>query len=433
MPSFTSFTNPLTYTSEIPAAISKLNCALLTGYTFNGVSVVDGAVSKNPGNLFGWLVYSRAVRTNPIKGTTSATYIYYTNPTDFISDLNALDGMSGGVLINSAGSSNTYGFFVKDTTTQIKLGPSGAADEFLYALDYLAYGGNLIIAGATAGLYQFQTERNLPIDLIFGITGSGHTPGFINSQRWLKNEAPSTIGIFPTIDSGMGYTSGALELSNETFVAGATVADRVFVVYGQKNRTNLALASLLTSGTLTYTHTLTADVAGLFTRAKSRNEQFLSIAGANRGFFLNGDVTTTVNWSNTELKSLLKNYRVNYVLNFTRKFLGSDLVGCTYSSSEPIIDERIGPAQLKTIMKRDITNIALRYLYEVNNPTTRTLVVGDIETYMAQYSNILDTTQTEITCDATNNTNNSPTLNIFVSVFPLAGSSSFVLNISLTQ
>lgn len=433
MPSFTSFTNPNRYTVEVPSAISKLNCALLTGYTFQDVQYEDGFVSTNPGNLFGWLLYARAARTNPIKGITADTYIYYTDPYELISDLNSLDGISGGVLINGSGTANTYGFFVDDDTTEIKLSPSGAADEFLYALDYLAYGGNIIIAGSTQGLYDFKTDNNANIDLIFGISGPSYSQGFSGSQEWLRDESPYTIGVFPTENFGMGYTSAATGLANEAFVSGATVADRVFVVYGQKTKTNLPVPSLMSSGTLTYTHTIAPDVAGLFTRAKARNEQFLSIAGSNRGIILNGDVTSTVNWSDTTLKNILKNYRANYVLNFTNKFLGSDLVGCTYSATEPIVDERVGPAQLKTLMKRDITNIALRYLYEINNPTTRTLLVSEIETYISQYSGALDTTQTQITCDGTNNTNNGTTLNIFVSVVPLAGTTSFVLNITLAQ
>ena len=304
----------------------------------------------------------------------------------------------------------------------------------MHALDYLAYGGNIVIAGSTAGLYDFITDQDQEIDLIMGICGpAGYSAGYIKSQNWLKNESPYTVGVFPTIQVGLGYTNGATTLVDQAFVSGATVADRVFAVYGQKTRTNLSVPSLLANGTLTYTNALTPDVAGLFTRAKSRNEEFLSIAGSNRGYFLNGDVAPAVNWSDSTLKTLLKSLRVNYVLNFTTKFLGSDLVGCTASSSEPIVDERIGPAQLKTVVKRDVTNIAINYLYEINNQTTRTLLVADIQNYLTQYASVLDTTQTQITCDSTNNTDNASTLNIFISLKPLAGNTNFVLNINLTQ
>lgn len=436
MPSFTSFTSPNQYTTETPAVTSKLNCAYVTGYTYQAPTLSGGNATNNPGNLFGWLIYSKAILSNPATGTTGDTYVYYTNPFDFISDLNQVGNCasSAGVLINSSGTANTYGFFVNDATTAVKFSDSGAGNEFLHALDYLAYGGNIVIAGSTAGLYDFITEQDQEIDLIMGICGpAGYSAGYIKSQNWLKNESPYTVGVFPTIQVGLGYTNGAVTLADQGFVSGATVADRVFAVYGQKTRTNLSVPSLLANGTLTYTNALTPDVAGLFTRAKSRNEEFLSIAGSNRGYFLNGDVAPAVNWSDSTLKTLLKALRVNYVLNFTTKFLGSDLVGCTASSSEPIVDERIGPAQLKTVVKRDVTNIAINYLYEINNQTTRTLLVADIQNYLTQYASVLDTTQTQITCDSTNNTDNAATLNIFISLKPLAGNTNFVLNINLTQ
>jgi hypothetical protein len=184
---------------------------------------------------------------------------------------------------------------------------------------------------------------------------------------------------------------------------------------------------------LTYVNNLSADVAGMFTRVNARNELYLTIAGSARGFILNGDVTTTVNWADTNLKNLLKNARVNYFLNYTTKFLGADLVGATASTSNPIVDERIGPAQMKAKMKRDITNIGVKYLYELNNATTRNLVTGEITNYLLQYTTYLDTTKTQVICDSTNNSDNVATLTIFVNVTPLIGTTSFTLNITLNQ
>jgi len=171
----------------------------------------------------------------------------------------------------------------------------------------------------------------------------------------------------------------------------------------------------------------------MFTRVNARNELYLTIAGSARGFILNGDVTTTVNWADTDLKNLLKNARVNYFLNYTTKFLGADLVGATASTSNPIVDERIGPAQMKAKMKRDITNIGLKYLYELNNSTTRNLVTGEITNYLLQYTTYLDATKNQVICDSTNNNDNVSTLTIFVNVTPLIGTTSFTLNITLNQ
>ena len=171
----------------------------------------------------------------------------------------------------------------------------------------------------------------------------------------------------------------------------------------------------------------------MFTRSNAKNELYLTIAGSSRGYILNGNLSTTVNWADTDLKDILKNNRVNYFLNYTTKFLGSDLVGATLSTSIPIVDERIGPAQMKSKMKRDITNIGLKYLYELNNSTTRTLVTGEVTNYLLQYATYLDTTKTQVICDSSNNTDNSATLTIFVNVTPLVGASSFTLLIALNQ
>ena len=429
MPSLTSFTNPTTYITEVPATTNKLTAAFLSGITYFAPTIDNVGATANPGNLFGWLIHARSIApsSNVIApGTTTDSYVYYTNPYDMITDLNVLGGLTG-VLINTTGTANTYGFFIKDSTNAVKVQQPGK--EFLYCFDYLAYGGNLVIAGNTAGFYKFLADSGSNIDIIFGGTGLGVT----RAQKWLESEAPNTVGVFASLSDGTGTTCDTFVFSNPTFTEGATLANRVFSIYGQKTRNNLSVASLVTNGTLSYTNNLNADVAGLFTRAKSRNQLYLTIAGSSRGTILNGDLSNTVDWTNTALKNLLKTNRVNYILNYTTKFLGSDLVGATASSTEPGIGERIGPAMLKTVLNRDITQIGLKYLYEVNNETTRQLVTNEIKNYLAQYNTSLDVTGTQITCDSTNNTNNTAGLNIYVAVKPLIGTTTFTLSINLTQ
>lgn len=439
MPTLSSFTSTNQFRTETAAAPFKMDCGYLIGLTYQAPTFSTVGASNNPGNLFGWLIYARAIKSSPAAGTTADTYVYYTSPSELVNDLNKLNGSSTisgatGVLINpTTATGNSFGFFIYNGTSNqdgtSSLGITAAGREFLYALDYLSYGGNLIIAGNTQGFYDWKTANNTDIDLIMGATGLG----FSGAQRWLEKESPYTIGVFPSLNDGAGTTLTNFVFNGTSFIEGATVADRVFSVYGQKTITNLPLPSLYTSGVLTYVNNLSADVAGMFTRVNARNEIYLTIAGSARGFILNGDVTTTVNWSDTDLKNILKNSRVNYFLNYTTKFLGSDLVGATASSSTPIVDERIGPAQMKAKMKRDITDIGIKYLYELNNASTRTLVTGEITNYLLQYATYLDTTKTQVVCDSTNNTDNIATLTIFVNVTPLIGTTSFTLNITLNQ
>jgi hypothetical protein len=433
MPTLSSFTSTNQFRSETASDAFKMDCGYLIGVTYQEPTFSDNGASNNPGNLFGWLIYARAVKSSPAVGNTASTYVYYTAPSELVNDLNKLSGVTG-VLINPTNTTgNSFGFFIYDGTSNTdntsSLGITGAGREFLYALDYLSYGGNLIIAGNTQGFYDWKTAYNTDVDLIMGATGLG----FTEAQQWLEMESPYTIGIFPSLNDGAGTTLANFVFSSTSFVEGATVADRVFSVYGQKTITKLPTPSLYTAGVLTYVNNLSADVAGMFTRVNARNELYLTIAGSARGFILNGDVTTTVNWADTNLKNILKNARVNYFLNYTTKFLGSDLVGATASTSSPIVDERIGPAQMKAKMKRDITDIGIKYLYELNNTSTRTLITGEITNYLLQYSTYLDTTKTQVICDSTNNTDNSATLSIFVNVTPLIGTTSFTLNITLNQ
>ena len=277
---------------------------------------------------------------------------------------------------------------------------------------------------------QYKTTTSTDIDLAL-CTGTG--AGFTGIQKWIETESPYTIGIFPTQENGSGQTLAPFVFASTTFTEGAVVADRVFSIYGQKTVT-VPVSSLLTGGTITYTNNLSSDIAGFFTRANSRGELYLTIAGSSRGTVLNGSVTGTVNWSDSALKALLTNARVNYFLNFTSgNFLGSDLVGATASSLTPLVDERVGPAQMKSTMKRDITDIGLKYLYQINNATTRLLITAEIQNYLLEYATNVDTTQTQVVCNSTNNTDNASSLTIFVSVTPLVGTTTFTLNITLAQ
>lgn len=437
MATLSSFTSTNQFNSETVSTAAQMTAAFLTGITYNNttISFNNRTPTNDPGGLFGWLLYAKAVQSTPATGTTGDKYILYTSPSGLINDLNKLSGATGCLINNdvTVGTTNPFGFFANTAaSTSIGFGGTGDAGlDFLYALDYLSYGGSLVIAGATIGFNQYTTDTSDDIDLAL-CTGTG--AGFTGIQKWLENESPFSIGIFPTIDNGAGQTLVGFSFASAAFTEGATVADRVFSIYGQKTVTDFPVPSLLNGGKITYTNNLSADIAGFFTRANSRGELYLTIAGSSRGTVLNGSVTGTVNWSDSVLKSLLAGARVNYFLNFTSgNFLGSDLVGATASTSAPIVDERVGPAQMKSAMKRDITDIGLKYLYQINNATTRLLITAEIQNYLLEYSTNIDTAQTQVVCNSTNNTDNAASLTIFVSVTPLLGTSTFTLNITLAQ
>jgi hypothetical protein len=429
MPTLSSFTSPNQFQSETVPSNTQITAAYISGKSYVTPTFTSVGPSNDPGGIFGWLLYAKAVLSSPTTGATTDTYLHYTSPFAFMTDLNKLSGATG-CLINSSGTANTYGFFIDVNDNSLNIQDSG--NEFIQLLDYLAYGGDLVIAGNTLGLYNFETASNTKINLILGFTGSAFAKGITLSQKWLENESPNSIGVFSSYLNGNGYTAPAYSFSDVAFTANAVVADRVVTVYGQKKKTDLPVPSLKTNGKITVTNNLVSDVAGMFTRSNSRGELYLTIAGSDRGTALNGEVLNSVAWSNSTLRNTLKNNRVNFFLDYNPKFLGSDFVGATASSSDLTVDERIGPAQIKTSMRRDITDIGLKYLYEINNETTRAIVTSEIENYVLQYQSVLDTTQTQIVCNSTNNTDNSSNLAIFVSVKPLVATSAFTIDILLT-
>lgn len=423
MPSLSSFSSS-PYTTESRAR--QLVSGFVLGSTYNqGFTYSGNTPNGDPGGLFGWLVYARAVKSNPAVGTTGDTYVEYTNPGSFVQDLNKLSGSTHAMI----SSGETYAMFKLNNDNTVSGLTYG--NQFLQAMSYLAYGGRLVLTGFTAGLSAYQTATNRNVEVLMGVTATGEL------VKWVEAN-PYSIGVFSSISSGAGYTAPNYDTlfaspSSVSLTDSSSPAYRIFNVYGQKTVSQYNTALLATGTTITYTHTAVPDVCGFFARAKDRNELYLTVAGVDRGFVLNGTITTPVSWSDTTLKANLKNNRVNYFINYTPTFLGLDLVGATASTSAVTVNERVGPAQMKVALDRDITAIGMKYLYDINNEITRTAVTTEILSYLQQYTNYLDTTKTQVVCDSSNNTDNANILNISVTVTPLLGTSSFVVNVNLTS
>jgi hypothetical protein len=123
---------------------------------------------------------------------------------------------------------------------------------------------------------------------------------------------------------------------------------------------------------------------------------------------------------------------LNFFLTYTPPFLGSDLIGATYSSSISSSD-RVGPAQMYAKVYSILNTVGQKYLFQINNSATRSQVTSAIQTQLEPLSPYLDTTQTQITCNATNNTDNSSILTMSVVIKPIISTNSFAINLSLTQ
>jgi hypothetical protein len=165
----------------------------------------------------------------------------------------------------------------------------------------------------------------------------------------------------------------------------------------------------------------------------------LTVAGSNFSTPLNTKINNIVDWSDEGTKNIYKKNRVNFYTKidtntFTNYFLGSDLVGATagagatYTSSE-----RVGPAYLQNYIQNNVNDILLKYIFAINNSTTRSSVSTEIGSFILSISQYIDPTFTQIICDTTNNSDNSATLNADVTVKPILSTTTYTVTASVSN
>jgi hypothetical protein len=429
MASLSSFINPSHYTKQTIG--TEFLAGILAGSTFKGVSFGSstGGVILDPGGLFGWLIYSRGNTNffNPAKGFTTDKYIVYTNPGELVNDLNKLSGITNCLISSLTGATSAIFTNIGSEVSATVVGL-----DFIHCINYLAYGGTLILAGETAGLSEYQNQTGKYLDVVIAKNAESSLAAWLDTQT-------NTLGIFPT-QATSGVTGASQTMQNFGSLApGASLAGdygkRIFNIYGTKTQStidsNYNISSLYENGTFTYRINTTADIAGFCARAKDRGEQFLTIGGLDRAIAINGTINEAVEWSSST-KNTLRNARVNFFVVHTPRFLGSDLVGAT-SGTTVTVSDRIGPAKMKIDLTKKITDIGLKYSFDVNTATTRQAVTSEITTTLEAYNSYLQTDATQIICDSSNNTDYSATLNIKVIIKPILGVESFTIDVNLTQ
>lgn len=396
---------------------------IVSGSPYTIPTFDNNGTITDPGGLFGWLIYARttsALGSAGVKGTTADRYILYSNPSDLVQDLNRLSGVTNCLLGNSG---STFAFFIDTGISELSATKNGT--DFIHAINFMAYGGNLVIAGSTSGLNSYLSANSTNnFDVLLD--------PYLNkqNQNWLE-EQPYTIGIFPSRydsgETGLGYTLA------DFGSVGTGDNIRFFSVYGLKTPTAKLNTDLLkANSTFTYNIPAVSDIGGFFTRAKNLNEIYITIAGLDRSTILNGKVIPTVLWENP-LKNTLRSNKVNFFVTYDPPFLGSDLVGVTLSTSALTVNDRVGPARLYTDINKVVNNIGMKYVFQINNSNTRNQITSEIETALDQFATFLDTTKTQIICDSRNNTDNDSNLNIQVIAKPIVSTESFVVTFSYTQ
>lgn len=432
IPTLGSFLNSSQYNTNLTSG-NPLVAAIVAGSSFQLPAFTSaapggaGSAEKDPGGLFGWLIYARNYKSAPVLGSTADQYIIYTNPGSFVGDLNKLSGVTN-ALVAFTGSGGTWGLFQQTNTTTITTrGTQG--NDFLHCMHYLAYGGQLIISGTTSGLDNYESFNNTSIEVLIGNTANN------DLARYIENK-PAMIGIFPSNNAGNGITAADFATyfstpANVNFISGATVADRIFNIYGV-NGTTYSATTLSTGTELNYQIPAVADVAGAFNSAKNLDQIFLTVGGLDRSTILNRGIINSINWSDT-IKTTLRTNRVNFYVNYTPKFLGSDLVGAVAGTSTVTVSERFGAAYLKRVLTQQVTNIGVKYLFELNIQSTRDSVISEVNSILDQYSYAMVRSAAQVICDSSNNTDYATTLNIGLIIQPLLGVDQFVINVTLTS
>jgi len=426
-PNLNSLVSSIQFRTTAPSA-NPLYAGIVAGSTFVKPDFTgkDNAAEKDPGGLFGWLIYARNYRRNPPVGSTGDNYLVYRTPASFIADLNKLSGVTGVThsLVSYTGSGGTFGFFNQTSAKKIELnGPRGR--DLMHCMHYLAYGGLLVISGSTTGLDLYESASNNRIEILLGNTTNG------DLCKYLENK-PYMAGIFPSKNEGTSTTGAEFGtyFSNFNLISGNTVSDRIFSIYGS-NGTTYNANTLQTGAELEYQISAIADVAGACNRAKSVKELFVSMAGLDRSTVQNKKIINPVDWYSTT-RTLLKTNRVNFYVNYNPVFLGSDYVGATGSNADITIDDRFGPAFLKKTLTKEMTNVGIKYLFELNDATTRASVERECQAILDRYSYAIVRAESDVICDSTNNSPDFETsLTIEANVKTKAGTDTFLININL--
>ena len=131
-------------------------------------------------------------------------------------------------------------------------------------------------------------------------------------------------------------------------------------------------------------------------------------------------------------KIFSKKNRGNFYIKSNGSYLlGLDLVGATAgSNSSYTSNERIGTSKLRQDIETNVREIMLRYVFQSNVASTRSNISKDVSFYIQSLNQFLDTSFTQITCDASNNQDNSSEINIEIIVKPLIASEEFVITVS---
>lgn len=419
---------------------SYTNAFICEGFTQYTTPTMSGRnlPTNDIGGLFGWLLWSRYNIQDPPVGNSYDTYIKYTKKEDFLRDVNAIGNSTTYSLVPySANPGATYCFFYSNIGETVIQPTYPIGNDFLHVINLLSYNMPLVIAGSTTGIADYNIDNSNPVNIVKTLVGQ---TGDAARAKFLET-TPNIFGIFPSINNGMGLTAlpfdtlfGATTSVQNPATGGATVANRIVNVYGNGSF-NIDSRTWLADSSLKATLNLTSDIAGTMAKAAlTSGGVYFSPTGPSNKPLGNMGIASIV--TNTTTQSTLRQNRVNYFIAANGdKFLGSDLVGATANTDSSYANkDRIAPNYSAETIERSFTSILSTFIGRQNNSALRSEVSTALQNILYSLAQLTSTfEQILIVCDGSNNTDNSATLRVDVSLTPITATGPGQVNINGTN
>jgi hypothetical protein len=267
-------------------------------------------------------------------------------------------------------------------------------------LNYMDYGGNIIISPTIDGLlgsnYEYDVlfcEDNKRYGELMRI-GSEKNHAIVIVGTSLEEDASSFTAPAYTNLNSAGLVDGL------TFMTSTSVnkGEYVFSVLGYKNRTRF-----YGSGTDTVRLYLSSDVAGSYARSYVENKYHLSSSGSGRG-----SIKTYSSITPTIVDRDLAGYYsrgINpiYIPSGTnRAAIWGDATGIT--TGNEIYRKSASVAKNTSTIKREFKKIFEDFQFEQNNAGTRAQFVSRATTVLDKLQSIGGLSSYTLTCNETNNT-----------------------------
>lgn len=305
------------------------------------------------------------------------------------------------------------------------------ADHEVHSLlNYMDYGGNIIVAPTIDGLlgsnYEYDivfTEDNKRYGELMRI-GSEKNHAIVIVGTSLEEDAASFAAPAYNNLNSAGLVDGL------TFMTTANKGEYVFSVLGYKNRTRF-----YGSGTETVRLYLSSDVAGSYARSYVENKYHLSSSGSARG-----GIKTYSNITPTIVDRDLSGYYTRginpiYIPSGTnRAAIWGDATGIT--TGNEAYRKSASISKNTSTIKREFKKIFEDFQFEQNNAGTRAQFVSRSTTVLDKLQSVGGLASYTLICNETNNTPSvvaQKRLVVDLTIVPNNSIESIVLNFVLNQ